>query len=116
MIASVCTSGPPMSRKAKAGLIGFYSPVIPGCGLVMLWYVTFVRSDHAVVNLIMLTAMLFAGVLSILLGLAIALIAASLTRNKPDPLKCGKCGYSLVGLTSDRCPECGHTVSSTAPS
>ncbi len=78
--------------------------------MVMLWYVTFVRSDHAVVNLVMLTAMLFAGVLSILLGLAIALIAASLTRNKPDQLRCGNCGYSLVGLTSDKCPECGCEV------
>ena len=114
MIASRCTSGPPMSRKAKAGLIGFYAPVIPGSGLVMLWYVTFVRSDHALVNLVNLTAMLFAGVLSILLGLAIALIATSLTRNKPDPLKCGKCGYSLVGLTSDKCPECGQELSARA--
>ena len=37
-------------------------------------------------------------------------------RKQPGPPKCGKCGYSLVGLTCDKCPECGHTVRSTAPS
>ena len=40
----------------------------------------------------------------------------SYTRNEPASPKCGKCGYSLVGLTGDKCPECGRTVSSTAPS
>ena len=64
----------------------------------------------------MLTAMLSAGVLSILLGLAIGSVAASLTRNKPNPLECGKCGYSLVGLTSDKCPECGCEVCAGAKS
>ena len=38
----------------------------------------------------------------------------SYTRNEPASPKCGKCGYSLVGLTGDKCPECGHTVSTTA--
>ncbi len=32
------------------------------------------------------------------------------------PLECERCGYSLVGLTGDKCPECGRTVSSTSPS
>ncbi len=62
----------------------------------------------------MLFAMMFVGGPSILLGLLIALIAAVVTPNKLDPQKCGKCGYSLVGLTCDKCPECGHTVSTTA--
>ena len=35
-------------------------------------------------------------------------------RKQPGPPKCGNCGYSLVGLTGDKCPECGHTVSITA--
>jgi hypothetical protein len=26
----------------------------------------------------------------------------------PDPLRCPKCGYSLLGLTKPRCPECGQ--------
>ncbi|NLE61999.1 MAG: hypothetical protein GX616_26890 [Planctomycetes bacterium] len=26
----------------------------------------------------------------------------------PDPLRCPKCGYSLLGLTEPRCPECGQ--------
>ncbi len=116
MIASVSTSGPPMSRKAKAGLIGFYSPVIPGCWCVMFAYISIVRSDNEWAGLMTAIVALLIGGPSILLGLAIALIAACLTQNKPHRLECGKCGYSLVGLTSDKCPECGHTVRSTAPS
>lgn len=120
MIASGCTSGPPMSRKAKAGLIGFYAPVILWSGWVMLWYVAFVRSDPGwadrATSMGTLLSPLFVWGPSLLLGLLIAVIARSLTRNKPDSLPCGKCGYSLVGLTSDKCPECGHTVRSTAPS
>ncbi len=26
----------------------------------------------------------------------------------PDPLRCPTCGYSLLGLTEPRCPECGQ--------
>ncbi len=26
---------------------------------------------------------------------------------EPDPLTCAECGYSLIGLTEPRCPECG---------
>ena len=26
----------------------------------------------------------------------------------PDPLRCPNCGYSLLGLTEPRCPECGQ--------
>ena len=100
-----------MTRKAKAFWIGFLAPVIPGCGLVMLMYIRYVPSDHAVVNEVMLTAMLSAGVLSILLGLAVGSVAAACTQNEPGPPKCGKCGYSLVGLTSDKCPECGEPLS-----
>ena len=115
MIASVCTSGPPMSRKAKAALIGFYSPVIPGCGLVMLGYLEGVRmGPHEYQVMSMLFAMMIFGAPSILLGLVIALCLAIGIPNKLDPQRCGKCGYSLVGLTCDKCPECGHTVSTTA--
>ena len=105
-----------MSRKAKAALIGFYSPVIPGCGLVMLAYLECLRSGGDWQGMSTSMATVFVGGPSILLGLLIALCAAVGTRNEPDPQRCGKCGYSLVGLTSDKCPECGHTVSSTAPS
>ncbi len=115
MIATVCMSGPPMSRKAKVALIGFYSPVIPGCGLVMLAYLEGVRmGPHEYQGMSTVLAMMFVGGPSILLGLLIALIAAVVTPNKLDPQRCGKCGYSLVGLTGDRCPECGHIVSTTA--
>ncbi len=97
MIASRCTSGPPMSRKAKAGVLGFYSPVIPAWGLVMYahFWCVFTRPEWPGFATGM--AVLYVGGPSILLGLLIALIAASRTRNKPDPLQCGKCGYSLVG-------------------
>ena len=111
MIASVCTSGAPMSRKAKAGLIGFYSPVILACGIVMVvFFAEDFRSDCDWQGLATMMAALFVGGPSILLGLLIALVAAKRTQNKPGPLECGKCGYSLVGLTSDKCPECGCEV------
>jgi len=29
---------------------------------------------------------------------------------KPYQPSCGRCGYSLEGLESDRCPECGSVV------
>ncbi len=115
LIASVRTSGPPMSRKAGAALFGFYSPVVPGCGFVMLAYLKCVLSgpdDWRGFDTSLATWV--AGGPSILLGLLIALWLAVATRNEPDPQKCDKCGYSLVGLTSDECPECGHTFSETA--
>jgi hypothetical protein len=37
------------------------------------------------------------------------LIARLLARNT-DPLGCPNCGYSLRGLKSDHCPECGNPV------
>jgi hypothetical protein len=30
-----------------------------------------------------------------------------------DPTLCSNCGYSLSGIDSDRCPECGHRISPT---
>ncbi len=60
--------------------------------------------------LTMLVALWFGGG-SILLGLLIGFGACSLTRNEPGALQCGKCGYSLVGLTSEKCPECGEPLS-----
>ena len=116
MIVSVCTSGPPMSRKAKHALIGFYLPVIPGCGLVTLAYLHCVLEETESDWQGLLTAMaaMYVGGPSILLGGVIAAIVAACTRKQPGPPKCGKCGYSLVGLTGDKCPDCGHTVSTTA--
>ncbi len=111
MIARGCTSGPPMSRKAKAFWIGFYSPVIPWCVFVTVMYPVLVRSDGEWQDM----AMVVAGMgPPILFGLLIAVIARSLTRNKPGPLECSKCGYSLVGLTSDKCPECGQELCARA--
>ncbi len=38
-----------------------------------------------------------------------------LHRRRPNPLICLKCGYSLRGITSMRCPECGHPRESIQP-
>ncbi len=105
-----------MKRKAIAFLIGFLAPVIPAWGLVVYAYVYCHSNGHEMKGFATGLAMFYVGGPSILLGLLFALVATKCTRNKPDPLQCDKCGYSLVGLTSDKCPECGHTVSSTAPS
>ena len=101
-----------MTRKAKAFWIGFLAPVIPGCGVAMVSFVLCYTSSGADEMRGLATAMgvVFFGGPSILLGLLIGLIARFFTRNKPRPLKCGKCGYSLVGLTSGKCPECGCEV------
>ncbi len=100
-----------MTRKAKAFWIGFLAPVIAGWGHVMVTYVSLIGSQNEHAGLIRMVVTLEIGGLSILLGLVIGSVAASFTRNKPGPLECGKCGYSLVGLTSDKCPECGEPLS-----
>ena len=100
-----------MTRKAKAFWIGFLAPVIPGWGFVMFTYVRVFGSHNEFAGPITMMVALVIGGPSIPLGLVIGSVAAALTRNKPEPPKCGKCGYSLAGLTSDKCPECGKPVS-----
>ncbi len=100
-----------VTRKAKAFWIGFLAPVILGWGYVMFTYVRLIGSHNEHAGLIRQVIALVIGGPSILLGLVIGSVAASFTRNKPGPLECGKCGYSLVGLTSDKCPECGEALS-----
>jgi predicted RNA-binding Zn-ribbon protein involved in translation (DUF1610 family) len=55
---------------------------------------------------------------SVPLGVTIAsLVAIAVTKNSRarrflERATCPACGYSLEGLTSDRCPECGEELSS----
>ena len=101
LIAYSRTSGPPMSRKGKAAWIGFLVPVVPAWG-ILLYQDIFVQRGW--IGL----AVMAIGIPSILLGVLFAAIASACTKNKErDPLKCAGCGYSLVGLESDKCPECG---------
>ena len=100
-----------MKRKAIAFLIGFLAPVILAWGLVVYAYVYCHSNGHEMRGLSTWMATLYVGWPSIPVGLVIGSVAASLTRSKPGPLECGKCGYSLVGLTSHRCPECGSPLS-----
>ncbi len=93
-------------------MIGFLVPVVPASGIVVIAYFACAGGGYW---MLMSMATLWVEWPSILLGGVIAAIAFARTKNK-DPLKCVGCGYSLVGLTGDKCPECGHTVSSTAPS
>ncbi len=101
------------TRKAKAFWIGFLAPVIPGCGCVIAGLIADVH-DGGEISMADLPFVLFVIGSSILPGLVIGSVAAACTRNKPGPLECGKCGYSLIGLTSDKCPECGQELSARA--
>lgn len=103
-----------MTRKTKAFWIGFLAPVILGWGYVMFTYVRLIGSHNEHAGLIRQVIALVVGGPSIPLGLVIGSIAAACTQNKLGPPKCGKCGYSLVGLTSDKCPECGQELSAMA--
>ena len=116
LIAYFCTSGPPMGRRGKAAWIGFFVPVVPASGIMLPIYLGCTRGGYFQGWATSFATLYLVGP-SILLGLLIAAIAFARTKNKDrDPLKCVGCGYSLVGLTGDKCPECGHTVSSTSPS
>ncbi len=57
------------------------------------------------------------GVLHDLLSLAmLALLCTSIRMQPPrrrkyvDPDRCGWCGYSTIGLTTNTCPECGKPI------
>ena len=106
LIAYFCTSGPPMDRRGKAAWIGFFVPVILSQGLVLCGLRAFFIHGHGSVG-IGTAVMLFSGGPSILLGGVIAFAIANTMNKDRDPLKCVGCGYSLVGLTGDKCPECG---------
>ncbi len=105
LIAYLCTSGPPMSRRGKAAWIGFLVPVVPGQGSVLWAIYACLTAGSEYAGLTTMMFMLYFGGPSILLGGVIAAIAFACTKN--DPLKCVGCGYSLVGLESGECPECG---------
>ena len=102
-----------MTRKTEAFWTVFALPVFLGCGCAISGLV----ADFYVSDLEMGDLLFFAVVVvgpSILVGLLIGFVARSLTENEPGPLECGKCGYSLIGLTSDKCPECGQELSARA--
>ena len=102
-----------MTRKTKAAWIGFLVPVVTGWGMVLYVFVTGKPIGGGDLGCMMMCrtmltviAVVFAGGPSLLIGGVIAAIAYACTKNK-DPLKCFGCGYSLIGLTSGECPECG---------
>ncbi len=99
-----------ITRKAKALWIGFLAPLIPACGCVIAGLIADVLDggEISMGDLLFFTVVVVGPFL--LFGLVIGSFAAFLTRNESGPLECGKCGYSLVGLTSGKCPECGCEV------
>ncbi len=107
LIAYFCTSGPPMGRRGKAAWIGFFVPVVPASGIMLAIYLSCTRGGYLKGWATSFATLYLVGP-SILLGLLIAAIAFAHTMNNDrDPLKCVGCGYSLVGLESGECPECG---------
>ena len=97
-----------MKRKTKAAWIGFLVPVVPAWGIVLYVFAepgVFFDSGWFGRGAATSMAVMFVGIPSILLGGVIAAVAFAITKN--DPLKCVGCGYSLVGLENDKCPECG---------
>ncbi len=79
LIAYLCTSGPPMSRRGKAAWIGFFVPVVPGGIIMLLCFVDTVGSHDNSAALggrtLSFLVCLFFGFGSILLGGVIAAIA-----------------------------------------
>ena len=47
-------------------------------------------------------------------GIVIAALIAA-TGKKHEPNQCRACGYSLLGNTSGRCPECGEVCQEKGP-
>lgn len=54
---------------------------------------------------------LVGGAVALWWWLLVPLCVATASRREPDRHVCQACGYSLLGLPSARCPECGADVS-----
>ncbi len=108
LVAYLCTSGAPMSRRWKAALIGFFVPVVLASGGIFGAQLLCEHEGGYWKGFLTAYAVMYLGLPSPVVGGVIAAIAFASTKNKErDPLKCVECGYSLVALTSDKCPECG---------
>jgi predicted RNA-binding Zn-ribbon protein involved in translation (DUF1610 family) len=73
-------------------------------------------SKVAIPNLSPEAAALSGVVVSAVIGWRVAVLfantafEASMRDMLPKGPVCSECGYSLEGLTSDRCPECGEAI------
>lgn len=108
VIAFTLTLTPLMLWPASQVVLLALSAVLPALGQPMsapLWL--------TVVSVTTLVAILTAVLVAILLvRLAVRLDAGLVQDQLGSPGKCKECGYSLEGLTSDRCPEYGEGLSS----
>ena len=112
---------PKRGTRSRAALTGYrwgFTPLaILPLGLIVWMVGRVIHMDLQEGGMIEALTLLW-GLLGLGISTVVGIIAAIVcgVRWKRQTDKCEHCSYSLVGLTSDKCPECGHTVSSTAPS
>ena len=112
VIAAIAAAYTKNKREATAALIGFLVPVIVGWSFVLYAYLEPGASGWFSPAGYLVASVWMFGIPSILVGAVIAAIAAGCVKNKDrDPLKCAGCGYSLAGIESGECPECGKKTS-----
>ena len=99
----------------KVYRVGFAIPGTP-CLVVFVWMVCRLKfadlghGEMAGLEEFLLAAWALLGIgISVVIGWIAGIVCVVGWKSPTD--KCGKCGYSLVGLTGDKCPECGDTVS-----
>ncbi len=108
---------PKRGTRSRAALTGYRRGFTPLATLplgLMLWMVgriLFVDIGDGWSELFGLLFGMIGWGVSVVVGIIAAIVRGVRWKH---PLKCERCGYPLVGLTSDKCPECGHTVSTTA--
>ena len=99
--------------RKTAVLTGFLMPTVPAWAFVA--YASNYFGDTS--GLATWIFLMLYGIPSVVVGLILAAIGYA--KSRPPPSKhetCANCGYSLRGLPSARCPECGQRSSANSAS
>ena len=102
------------TAEQRGCLFGFLFVAVPAVGLAIFTFTRPCAPEMPGLGRGLAMWTIIAGVIGgVIVGAIGAAIGNHIDRKggEPGPLECGKCGYSLVGLTSDKCPECGEPLS-----